>query len=90
MNVSQLKAVDAGLRNIDSWVSALRHGDKGLVTLEGAAGTVITNLADGAVSALSSDAVNGSQLFDLSQSVANHLGGGATVNVDGTVNGADL
>ena len=57
------------------------------MTLEGVAGTTITNLSDGAVSATSSDAVNGSQLHGLSQSVVNHLGGGATVNIDGTVTG---
>ncbi|WP_253183109.1 hypothetical protein, partial [Salmonella enterica] len=32
------------------------------------------------------DAVTGAQLYSLSQSVADRLGGGASVNSDGTVN----
>ncbi|MGF6602609.1 hypothetical protein P3T23_007361, partial [Paraburkholderia sp. GAS448] len=56
------------------------------VTL-GNAGTpvAIHNVAAGAVNASSVDAVNGSQLFDVSSSVADALGGGSTVNADGTV-----
>ena len=37
--------------------------DKTKVTLEGANGTTITNVKDGAVTATSTDAINGSQLF---------------------------
>ncbi len=56
------------------------------VTLGGGAdGTTITNLADGAVNAASTDAVNGSQLSGVSQSVATNLGGGSVVNGDGSV-----
>jgi autotransporter adhesin len=47
----------------------------------------LTNVAAGAVNAASTDAVNGSQLFGVSQSVAGNLGGGSTVNPDGTVTG---
>ncbi|KLI99635.1 YadA-like family protein, partial [Luteimonas sp. FCS-9] len=36
-------------------------------------------------SATSTEAVNGAQLFGVAGSVADHLGGGATVNVDGTI-----
>ncbi|WP_436967878.1 YadA-like family protein [Burkholderia multivorans] len=45
----------------------------------------IVNVAQGAVHAASTDAVNGSQLFGTAQSVADALGGGATVNADGTI-----
>jgi trimeric autotransporter adhesin len=45
-------------------------GSQTLVTLGGAGGTTITNLADGALNATSSDAVNGSQLFATNQQVA--------------------
>ncbi|WP_373557220.1 beta strand repeat-containing protein, partial [Burkholderia sp. MSMB1078WGS] len=45
----------------------------------------IVHVAQGAVHAASTDAVNGSQLFDAAQSVASALGGGATVNADGTI-----
>jgi len=55
------------------------------VILAGGGGTVISNLADGAVSLVSSEAVNGSQLYGVSQSVADNLGGGSVVNLDGTV-----
>ncbi|MSL62647.1 hypothetical protein GKF33_26000, partial [Escherichia coli] len=42
----------------------------------GSTASVITNVADGAVSDSSSDAVNGSQLYDVSNSVVDVLGGG--------------
>ncbi|WP_436857297.1 YadA-like family protein [Citrobacter tructae] len=46
----------------------------------------ITYVAKGDVTATSTDATNGEQLYDVSASVAKRLGGGATVNTDGTVN----
>ncbi|MDD8394117.1 YadA-like family protein [Escherichia coli] len=51
----------------------------------GSTASVITNVADGAVSDSSSDAVNGSQLYDVSNSVVDVLGGGAGVNTDGSI-----
>ncbi|WP_336152268.1 ESPR-type extended signal peptide-containing protein, partial [Acinetobacter sp. 99] len=52
----------------------------------------ITNVAAGRVSETSTDAINGSQLYstqqalgNLADSTANHLGGGSTVNPDGTI-----
>ncbi|HBD2313801.1 TPA: YadA-like family protein [Escherichia coli] len=45
----------------------------------------ITNVAAGTLSETSTDAVNGSQLFGVSASVADALGGGSTVNTDGTI-----
>ena len=45
----------------------------------------ITNVANGNVSATSTDAINGSQLYGTANSVATALGGGATVQADGTV-----
>ena len=58
---------------------------KGKVTLGGANGTGITNLTAGAVTATSTDAVNGSQLYGAANSVKDALGGSAVVNPDGTV-----
>ncbi|HEB1226921.1 YadA-like family protein [Escherichia albertii] len=46
----------------------------------------ITNIAAGALSATSTDAVNGSQLYGVSNSVVDALGGGSTMNADGTIN----
>ena len=45
-----------------------------LVTLDGAGGTTITNVAEGTLSGTSSDAVNGSQLFATNQQVAINTG----------------
>lgn len=56
------------------------------ITLAGAGGTVIGNLASGTVAAGSTDAVNGGQLFDVAGTVASHLGGGATVDASGAIN----
>lgn len=50
-----------------------------------AQGNKITNVGDGAVNAESKDAVNGSQLAATAQSTADALGGGATLNADGTI-----
>ena len=45
--------------------------DKTKVTLEGANGTTITNVKDGAVTATSKDAINGSQLFKTKEELIN-------------------
>ncbi|EPE1508915.1 YadA-like family protein, partial [Salmonella enterica] len=45
----------------------------------------IINVANGDVNATSTDAVNGGQLYGVSNSVADALGGDATVNADGTI-----
>jgi len=97
INGSQLFATNQAVEAIDDNVAELDDravkydgalGDpKDTITLEGTTGTRITNLAAGAVNSTSTDAINGSQLYGVSNSIANHLGGGATVNPDGTVNG---
>ncbi|ECE8262437.1 autotransporter adhesin SadA, partial [Salmonella enterica subsp. enterica serovar Hvittingfoss] len=46
----------------------------------------ITYVAKGDINSTSTDAVTGAQIYSLSQSVADRLGGGASVNSDGTVN----
>ena len=72
------------------WTDANNNGeidpgevDYSQATLAGAGGTTITNVADGDVSATSSDAVNGSQLFATNQQVANNTTDIA--NLDGRV-----
>ncbi|EFB8632135.1 adhesin [Escherichia coli] len=47
--------------------------------------SVITNVANGAISAASSDAINGSQLYTTNKYIADALGGDAEVNADGTI-----
>lgn len=60
------------------------------LTLDGAGGTTITNVADGTLSAGSSDAVNGSQLFATNETVAANTAD--ITNLDGrvTVNEGDI
>ncbi len=57
-----------------------------LVNMAGTAGNrVVTGVAQGAVSPTSNDAVNGSQVYAHAASTAVALGGGSTVNPDGSV-----
>ncbi|WP_415914008.1 beta strand repeat-containing protein, partial [Paraburkholderia sp. J76] len=58
------------------------------VTLGGTGATsavALHNVANGAVNASSLDAVNGSQLYNVAASTANVIGGGSTVNSDGSI-----
>ena len=57
--------------------SAVQYDDASgtLVTLDGAGGTTIANVADGTLSDTSGDAVNGSQLFATNQQVAVNTAG---------------
>ena len=57
-----------------------------LVNMAGTAGNrALTGVANGAVSAASVDAINGSQLYAMASSTAAGLGGEAKVNADGTI-----
>ncbi|MEW9308231.1 hypothetical protein [Labrys neptuniae] len=75
VNGSQLYATNQEIGKVGQQVANLAENavqydagtDKGSITLGGANGTTITNVANGAVSATSSDAVNGSQLYDVQQ-----------------------
>ncbi|NZA26907.1 YadA-like family protein, partial [Luteimonas sp. SJ-92] len=55
------------------------------ITLDGDDGTVITNVAAGAIGAGSTDAINGGQMYGALQSAADVIGGGATVTAFGTI-----
>ncbi|EOW1856125.1 ESPR-type extended signal peptide-containing protein, partial [Escherichia albertii] len=46
----------------------------------------IVHMEKGDISSTSTDAINGSQLYDISKSVADRLGGGASVSTAGVVN----
>ncbi|EEY1686396.1 hypothetical protein DS101_003201 [Escherichia coli] len=63
----------------DNGVFTAAHGNN--------AASKITNILDGAVTATSSDAINGSQLYDLSSNIATYFGGNASVNTDGVFTG---
>ncbi|MCH7392283.1 ESPR-type extended signal peptide-containing protein [Acinetobacter dispersus] len=62
------------------------------ITVKGidAGNTVITGVAAGRVAADSQDAINGSQLHGVSDSVKNIIGGNTTVNPDGTLSGSNI
>ncbi|HGL4257454.1 YadA-like family protein [Burkholderia dolosa] len=58
---------------------------KSAITLSGEHGVTLKNVAAGAVSATSTDAVNGSQLNNAATSIANAIGGGAVVDKSGRI-----
>ncbi|MEO9340045.1 YadA-like family protein [Mesorhizobium sp. SB112] len=66
-------------------VGAGTDGDTVAFNAQGGATRTLTGLTAGEVSATSTDAINGSQLFGTSQSIAIALGGGSVVNPDGTL-----
>ncbi|RWU79920.1 hypothetical protein EPS31_23360 [Shigella sonnei] len=69
------------------WDATAKGGDGAFSSGRGKDNTasIITNVADGAISSTSSDAINGSQLYDTSKYIADTLGGDAEVNADGTI-----
>ncbi len=69
---------DALLWDASAGKFSAKHGTNGDAS-------VITDVANGAIAENSSDAINGSQLYDVSDYVADALGGGAEVNADGTI-----
>lgn len=88
VNVAQLNAVATGVSALSDR-AVLYDGASGdpktTLTFAGTGGTTLTNVRAGAVSAASSDAVNGAQLYGVSSSVATILGGGASVAPNGTL-----
>ncbi|WP_432592066.1 ESPR-type extended signal peptide-containing protein [Stenotrophomonas maltophilia] len=84
VNLGQLQASEQGALRYD--VNADGSVNYASATL-GQAGTATTlrNLGPGQVSATSSEAINGAQLFAANQAVATHLGGGAAVNASGVL-----
>src|SRR5690606_10095214 len=55
-----------------------------------AGGLVVSNVAPGAISGTSTDAVNGSQLHGMGDSIADIIGGNAVLNSDGTISAGDI
>ncbi|WP_345815548.1 YadA-like family protein [Paraburkholderia sp. PREW-6R] len=89
INLSQLTAMGANINTSGVVTNAFVAYDdttKNTITLKGASGsTKISGLAAGAVSSTSADAINGAQLYRTAASVANALGGGSAVNVNGSL-----
>ncbi|WP_232012853.1 YadA-like family protein [Zymobacter palmae] len=90
-NNKSFNNVAEALSDVNSGAVKYERGSDGSInkdkaTLEGGSnGTTLDNVANGTVSSSSKQAINGSQLYGTSSSVANALGGGSTVNSDGTV-----
>ncbi|ELD0416574.1 TPA: YadA-like family protein [Escherichia coli] len=81
-----LNAIDTTLDDALLWdADAGENGAFSAAHGKDKAASVITNVANGAISATSSDAVNGSQLYTTNQYIVDALGGDAEVNADGTI-----
>ncbi|EOM2155326.1 TPA: YadA-like family protein [Escherichia coli] len=82
-----LEAIDTTLDDALLWNTTANGGNGAFSAAHGKDKTasVITNVANGAVSATSSDAINGSQLYSTNKYIADALGGDAEVNADGTI-----
>ncbi len=68
--------------------AAVKYDDaktKDKVTLKGKDGTVLDNVKAGNISATSKEAVNGSQIHNISNSIKNSIGGNTVVNPDGSL-----
>ncbi|EOA0953173.1 YadA-like family protein [Escherichia coli] len=82
-----LEAIDTTLDDALLWDTTANGGNGAFSAAHGKDKTasVITNVANGAVSATSSDAINGSQLYSTNKYIADALGGDAEANADGTI-----
>ncbi|MBR7918647.1 YadA-like family protein [Burkholderia vietnamiensis] len=89
VNVDQLNAaIHDGTSQLDALAVKYDDASKRQVSLGAGNGGVpvrVTNVAEGSVSAGSTDAVNGAQLRRATDATAAALGGGATANVDGSL-----
>lgn len=70
VNVKQLKSVQSNLDQLGALAVQYDDSSKSSITLGGAGGTRITNMKAGTLSATSTDAVNGSQLYATNQQVS--------------------
>ncbi|RZN37966.1 adhesin [Escherichia sp. E2593] len=82
-----LNAIDTTLDDALLWDATANNGQGAFSAGRGIDKTasIITNVADGAISDTSSDAINGSQLYDTNKYIADALGGDAEVNSDGSI-----
>ncbi|MDN8034700.1 YadA family autotransporter adhesin [Burkholderia vietnamiensis] len=89
VNVDQLNAaIHDGTSQLDALAVKYDDASKRQVSLGAGNGGVpvrVTNVAEGSVSAGSTDAVNGAQLRRATDATAAALGGGATANADGSL-----
>ncbi|MFA3388395.1 trimeric autotransporter adhesin Ata [Acinetobacter baumannii] len=86
VNKSQLDNLAAKQNATDD--AAVKYDDaktKDKVTLKGKDGTVLDNVKAGHISSTSKEAVNGSQIHNISNSIKNSIGGNTVVNPDGSL-----
>ncbi|HEL7628462.1 TPA: hemagglutinin [Stenotrophomonas maltophilia] len=84
VNLGQLQASEEGALRYDlNGDGSVNYGSATLG--QGGTATTLRNLGPGQVSATSTEAINGAQLFAANQAVATHLGGGAAVNAAGVL-----
>ncbi|MFK7254020.1 trimeric autotransporter adhesin Ata [Acinetobacter baumannii] len=86
VNKSQLDNLAAKQNATDD--AAVKYDDaktKDKVTLKGKDGTVLDNVKAGHISSTSKEAVNGSQIRNISNSIKNSIGGNTVVNPDGSL-----
>ncbi|EQB4400989.1 trimeric autotransporter adhesin Ata [Acinetobacter baumannii] len=73
--------------------AAVKYDDaktKDKVTLKGKDGTVLDNVKAGHISSTSKEAVNGSQIHNISNSIKNSIGGNTVVNPDGSLTTSNI
>ena len=91
VNLSQLQAMGANVDSngaVTNTFVAYDDGTKNKITFGGVGSSMpvlLTNLAPGQLAASSSDATTGAQLYNIAQSTANALGGGASILANGTL-----
>ncbi|MEI1674947.1 trimeric autotransporter adhesin Ata [Acinetobacter baumannii] len=91
VNKSQLDNLAAKQTATDD--AAVKYDDaktKDKVTLKGKDGTVLDNVKAGHISSTSKEAVNGSQIHNISNSIKNSIGGNTVVNPDGSLTTSNI
>lgn len=90
VNVAQLQGVADTITGLDALAVKYDDATRTVASLGGAGGTTLTNLRAGALSASSTDAVNGSQLFATNQNVATNTANIATLGSQVVTNTSDI
>ncbi|MDP5007514.1 MAG: YadA-like family protein, partial [Glaciimonas sp.] len=85
VNVAQLNNAIGDIGGDIALAVKYDDSNKQSMTLAGANGTTINNLASGNLAAGSMQAVNGGQLYNLGDQMAQMLGGGATMGANGLI-----
>lgn len=87
VNLEQLNEVASNVGAVADRAATYDDASKDSLSLAGADGSVLRNLADGEVSASSRDAVNGRQVHASLDSLATALGGDSQVGAGGVITG---